>query len=223
MDFTGIPLDAFAFLFELRLQNEKAFFEANRERFNKSVRDPLRALVSGLEPLINKIDPLLVTKPTACVSRIYRDTRFSADKSPLRDHMWIAFRREEDKHLSDSFVYYFEISPEHYAYGCGTYGPLPVLMENIRSRAAAEEAHLISIVKDLDKAGFELFGEDFKRPKVKDAPPDALRILNKKGFYAGKESLSIKNACEPALLDELIQGFSLLAPLYRFARGMQRL
>ncbi len=222
MEFAGIPMDAFAFLFELRLHNEKAFFEANRERFNQSVRDPLRALVSGLEPVINKIDPLLVTKPAACVSRIYRDTRFSADKSPFRDHMWLAFRREEDKHLSDCFIYYFEISPERYSYGCGTYGPLPALMENFRARAAAEEAHLVSIVRGLDKAGFALQGEDFKRPKVKDAPPEALRIVNKKGFYACKESVSIKNACDTALLDELQQGFSQLEPLYRFARGMQR-
>ena len=222
MEFTGIPMDAFAFLFELRLRNEKEFFEANRERFNKNVRDPLRALVSGLEPVIDKIDPLLITRPSACVSRIHRDTRFSTDKSPFRDHMWLAFRREEDKHLSDSFVYYFEISPEHYAYGCGTYGPIPALMEKIRERATAEQAHLVSIVNGLDKTGFALHGEDFKRPKVKDAPPEALRIVNKKGFYAFKESASIKNACEAALLDELKQGFIQLEPLYRFARGMSR-
>ncbi len=215
-------MDAFAFLFELRLKNDKAFFEANRERFNKSVRDPLRALVSGLEPLLNEIDPLLITKPSSCVSRIHRDTRFSADKSPFRDHMWLAFRREEDKHLSESFVYYFEISPEHYAYGCGTYGPLPQLMEKVRARAEAEEAHLVSIVDGLDEAGFALLGEDFKRPKVKDAPPQVLRVVNKKGFYASKESLSIKNAGEAALLGELKRGFTQLEPLYRFARGMPR-
>ncbi len=222
MEFTGIPMDAFAFLFELRLQNEKAFFEANRERFNKSVRDPLRALVSGLEPTINKIDPLLITKPASCVSRIHRDTRFSADKSPFRDHMWFTFRREEDKRLSDGFVFYFEISPERYSYGCGTYGALPALMEKVRVRAEAEEAHLVSIVKRLDKAGFSLFGEDFKRPKVKDAPPEILRIVNKKGFYAGKDCEPIKNACDASLLDELKRGFIQLEPLYRFARGMPR-
>lgn len=222
LEFSGIPMDAFAFLFELRLQNDKAFFEANRERFNKSVRDPLRALVSGLEPTLNAIDPLLITKPSSCVSRIYRDTRFSADKSPFRDHMWLAFRREEDKHLSDCFIYYFEISPERYSYGCGTYGPLPALMEKVRARAAAEEAHLVSIVNGLDKAGFSLLGEDFKRPKVKDAPPEALKIVNKKGFYASKESLSIKNTSDAALLNELKQGFCQLEPLYRFARGMPR-
>ncbi len=136
--------------------------------------------------------------------------------------MWCAFRREEDKHLSDCFVYYFEISPERYAYGCGTYGPLPSLMENVRARAKAEEEHLVSIVKGLDKAGFLLMGEDFKRPKVKDAPPEVLRIVNKKGFYAGKESASIKGACEASLLGELEQGFGRLEPLYRFARGMPR-
>ncbi len=222
MEFSGIPMDAFAFLFELRLNNEKGFFEANRERFNKSVRNPMRALAVGLEPVINKTDPLLITKPSSCVSRIHRDTRFSSDKSPFRDHMWIAFRREEDKRLSDAFVFYFEISPEHYAYGCGTYGPLPALMEKVRARAEAEEAHLVSIVKGLAKAGFSLFGEDFKRPKVKEAPPEVLQIVNKKGFYAGKESLSIKSACENTLLDELRQGFLLLEPLYRFARGMPR-
>lgn len=222
MEFSGIPMDAFAFLFELRLRNEKAFFEENRERFTKNVRDPMRLLVAGLEPLMNEIDPLLVTKPSSCVSRIHRDTRFSADKSPFRDHMWLAFRRDEDKHLSESFVYYFEISPEHYAYGCGTYGALPALMEKIRTRAAAEEEHLVSIVNDLDKYGFTLHGEDFKRPKVKDAAEQAMRLLNKKGFYAGKENLSIKAACEASLLDELKEGFKKLEPLYRFARGMPR-
>lgn len=221
MEFAGIPMDAFAFLFELRLNNNKAFFEANRERFNKNVRDPLRLLAQGLEPTLRDIDPGIITAPSACVSRIYRDTRFSSDKTPYRDHMWLGYKHDGEP-LSEGFIYYFEISPEHYAYGCGTYGPLPKLMESVRTRARAESAYLTEVLNGLDANGFELLGEDYKRPKETGAPKELGRLLNKKGFYVSKQGSALKNACEPGLLEELKQGFRDLEPIYRFAHGLTR-
>lgn len=86
----------FTFLVENRLHDSKAWFEAHREDYNRLVLEPLRQLVGEMAPVMLAIDPRLVVQPAVgkTISRIFRDTRFSRDKSAFREHMWISFNRE---------------------------------------------------------------------------------------------------------------------------------
>ena len=90
--FTGFSQDAIDFLSEIRLNNHQQFYEANRARYEESVKAPLRALCDEMSEVVAMIDPGLDTRPGRTMSRIRRDTRFTKDKSPFRDHVWMGWR-----------------------------------------------------------------------------------------------------------------------------------
>ena len=89
--FTGFTADGYRFLMELEFNNEKAFVDANRQRYYDGVRDPMRALAMELSQTALDIDPLFNTNLMGVVSRLNRDTRFSANKLPYRNHAWLCF------------------------------------------------------------------------------------------------------------------------------------
>lgn len=82
--FTGFSQNASAFLRDLAANNNKAWFEAHRQEYEEHLLEPLKALVSDLSGFMLSIDPDFMTIPAVdrTISRIYRDTRFSKDKSP---------------------------------------------------------------------------------------------------------------------------------------------
>ncbi len=93
MTFQGYTEDTRAFFMALRFNNNREFFLNNREWYLRSVREPSLALVEALAPAVEQIDPGIETRSQRALARINRDTRFSRDKSPYRDHVWISFRR----------------------------------------------------------------------------------------------------------------------------------
>ncbi len=122
--FQGFNEDTYKFLLELAFQNNKPFFEANRARYKANVQAPMRAMAEDLLPLALSIDPGFNTRMTSILSRIHRDTRYSRDKRPYRDHAWLSFRRPGHR-ISESISLYFEITPQGYGYGLGMYGGDP--------------------------------------------------------------------------------------------------
>jgi len=217
--FHGFYPESFDFLLEIGLRNEKAYFESRREEYERLIHRPLIALEEALAPEVLAIDPRVRTGKR-CISRIYRDTRFSRDKSPLRDHMWIAYKQPE-MHLSESFCYYFEISAVGYAYGVGMYAPLPAFMAQMRARGLANPARLEKILTERTLTErFFLQGEDYARPKVEGVNPLLYAFLNKRYLSMIHTSDDIAAACRPELLDEFREAIQILAPVYRFAQGL---
>lgn len=218
--FTGFSTETFDFLAQIALHNDKAYFLAHREDYERWVKQPLLALEAAVSPTVIEIDPGVRTGPRA-LSRIYRDTRFSKDKSPLRDHAWIAYR-PPDKHLSECFCYYFEITPVSYGYGLGMYDSHPAFMADLRARAAANPARFDKVLGEeriWDR--FELSGEDYARPKVPDAPPPLDKLINKRYFSLIHHSTNLAATYTNALADEIAGAFALLAPLYHLITGME--
>src|SRR5699024_4378623 len=111
--------------------NNREFFLNNREWYLRSVREPSLALVEALAPAVGQIDPGIETRPQRALARINRDTRFSRDKSPYRDHVWISFRRPEEErgHLPS---FYVEVGVEGVYFGMGAYAPERARMNALR-------------------------------------------------------------------------------------------
>ncbi|MEY9952373.1 DUF2461 domain-containing protein [Leifsonia sp. EB34] len=101
MTFTGFDEDAIAFYRELTLHNDKAFWLANRERYEQRVAAPMHALAEALEPAFG----------AGRLFRPYRDVRFSRDKSPYKLHAALTFERGG----------YVQVSAEGLAGGAGVY------------------------------------------------------------------------------------------------------
>ena len=90
-----ISRETLDFLAENRMRNDKTWFRENKERYEKLVKQPLLELAVQLAPVMEEIDPLMVIRPQSAVSRIYRDTRYSKDKTIFRDVMWVSFQRDK--------------------------------------------------------------------------------------------------------------------------------
>ncbi|HZD59717.1 MAG TPA: DUF2461 domain-containing protein [Anaerolineae bacterium] len=120
--FRGFSLEAIEFLSGLEINNDKVWFEKNKHIYEKFLLEPLRHLVMDLSAFMASIDPYFETSPAVgkTISRIYRDTRFSNNKSPFKRTMWITFKRP-NKNWQDAPAHFFEIAPYSYRYGMGYY------------------------------------------------------------------------------------------------------
>lgn len=218
--FQGLSADTYHYLWEIGLNNDIAFYEATRDRYRSSLYEPLCRLTDALAPTVNSIDDRLSTRYTHVVSRLRRDTRFTRDKSPYRDHAWVHFRFPGVR-SSECFVLYAEFYRESYGYGMGMYGPQPEIMHAMRERILARPQTFLSLVQDAAFADrFQLQGESFKRQRYQDAPEALRPYLNMRNLSFCFSSPELKRTMRPALADEIIDAFELLRPVYRFLTGL---
>lgn len=216
--FEGFTADAFRFLFEIGLQNNKDFFEANRARHEKEVKVPLQKLALELLPGMLDIDPEFDRRVGCIVSRIRRDTRFSRDKSPYRNHAWLAFRRP-GRRLSEGTSLYFEITPDYYGYGMGMYAPDTALMREFRERILAAPDRFLRLADRLTKQ-FQPEGDSFKRNRFSAELPALQPYLNRKSLGWHFESAALTRTMTPDLTQELRASFAVLGPMYRLLNGL---
>lgn len=215
-EFPGLTPDFYRFFLEIAFQNDKAFFESNRSRYEASIKRPLLQLATILGPQAQQLDERFQTRPAAVVSRIRRDTRYTKDKSLYRDHAWLGWRLP-GTYVSESFTLYVEFERDHYGYGMGMYAPHPELMGHIRARILARPSEFLSLVGDNTFAKrFSLEGESFKRARYLDAPDEIRSYLNYKNISFCYRCEQIENTMQPQILDELIEAFMLMKPVYRF-------
>ena len=218
--FQGLTEDTYQFFWDIAFRNDLAFFDANRERFRNSVQIPLLQLASELAPYALDIDPNFQTRPSSALSRIRRDTRYSKDKSPFRDHMWIGYKHPSS-YTSECFVVYVEFEREAFGYGMGMYSPNPSLMQEFRGRILARSDTFLSLVNE--KAFAERFaveGESFKRPRYIEQREDILPWLNRRRLAFCYSSPELSRTLRPDILDEIIEAFQIMKPVYRFLNGL---
>ena len=220
MSFTGFSEETFLFLFEIGLNNDKEFYNANKDRYKKYVQQPMRELAAELLPFAQSFDPLYDTNLNRIVSRIRRDTRFTYDKSPYRDHMWLSFRYP-DMRISESFSIYFQIRPDGYDYGVGFYSAGSEFMANYRKKLLSDPAGFLKTAKPLTDAGFIYAAEPYKRQHFPDAPDEIKPFVNVKSFIWKKDFKGVRALLAPSDIEQrLISEWTLLKPMYDYARKL---
>lgn len=215
--FSGFLEEYVSFLLALEANNNKAFFDENRGVYERVLRDPLVQLAEALYPYVWEIDPDADGRPSRVVSRINRDVRFSKDKSPYRNHMWLGFRHTGSA-LSEGCVFYFEISATAAHYGCGYYDMRPGTMRNLRERMVAQPSYIAGILtEERFTRLFTLKGDRFAR---KYTPPEGLPppldvLYTHKNIYAEHAFESLTPLFSAGLVEEIAEGFAVLAPFFR--------
>ncbi len=131
--FHGFSEDTIRFFDELGVNNTTTWFAANKDRYTHMVMKEFRALAEELHPVMMNIDPRLETRPEKAISRIYRDVRFSDDKSPYKTTMWITYKRL-NKTWQDYPSYFFKLSGSSYRYGMGFYSATRTTMDLFREQ-----------------------------------------------------------------------------------------
>jgi len=212
--FRGFDNRTDEFFMAIRFNNNIQFFHENHDWYDEAVRQPLKALAADLGPAVELLDPRLERRPERVVSRINRDIRFSRDKSPYRDSMWLAFRRPRPER-NNTLGAYFDISADGASYGMGVYDENRPLMNGLRRQLAADARPFLDAARPA-LAEFTLSGNAFRRMKIPPSVPQEARAWYPlRGFWLEKD-LTRAQISTPALVDEITRGIGLFTPLYRY-------
>ena len=221
--FTGFSEDAIHFLTDIRLNNIPAFYEANRQRYEEHVKAPLRALCEEMTPVVQMIDPALDTRPGRTMSRIRRDTRYSRDKSPFRDHVWLGWRYPGESR-SEGFGLYWGFGPDWLSWGCGCYAADKPLMDALRLHIRRQPDEVRRALHAAG-AGYAMYGEAYRRIAVpEDVPEDLRGLYVRKGFgleHNGTQEEWVALYTH-AMADILARELAALAPLQQLMRRMRQ-
>ena len=215
-EFTGFTQTGLDFLQNVKIHNSRQWFAENRTIYDNQLVKPFRALVEELTPTMLQIDQWFETKPAIgkTLSRINRDTRFSKDKSLYRDRLWLTFKRPS-KDWKESPCYFFEIDPEGYRYGLGYYCVPKQTMDIFRDEINQDLNKFLQVINCVKKP-FELYGESYKRPLVKDLPPKIANWYNRKDLGVIASSNQIEDLFSKNLIQKLSKSFKQLIPLYDY-------
>ena len=160
--FNGFTQETADFLWGITFNNEKPWFEAHREEFNRVLMEPFKALADDTFALMCRRWPDMGLK--LHVSRIYRDARRLHGRGPYKDHLWFSVKNWDG--LLYGPMFWFEIGAAAYSYGMGFYSASAAQMEAFRAAVDANPARLERLARRLARQKeFYLTGEMYKRPK----------------------------------------------------------
>ena len=209
-----------AFLRALKRHNDREWFRARKADYEEHVRGPMIAVLGLLARDFPAFAPDLVSDPRVCLFRIYRDTRFSGDKRPLKTNVAAHFpSRKFPK--GEGAGLYVEIAPQWIWMGGGIYMPSSTELNAIRAAIADDRRtfHRVVSAASFRNAVGELGGEQLTRvPRgyLKDHP--AADYLRHKQFIGGRE-YPAEFATSPRFYPELLTVFRGVAPLVAFLNG----
>jgi uncharacterized protein (TIGR02453 family) len=206
-----------AFLRALKRNNDREWFRARKADYEQHVRGPMVVLLGQLARDFPAFAPDLVSDPRVCLFRIYRDTRFSHDKRPLKTNVAAHFpSRRFPK--GEGAGLYIEVAPQWVWIGGGIYMPSSTELSAIRSGIAEDHRkfHRVVSAPAFRRAVGELGGEQLTRvPRGYQKDHPAADYLRRKQFIGGRE-YPADFALSPRFYPELLAVFRGIAPLVSF-------
>jgi uncharacterized protein (TIGR02453 family) len=207
------PPEALTFFRNLAKNNNRDWFLPRKEVFDSKVKAPMLELVERMNGELGRFAPQYINDPKKAIYRIYRDTRFSSDKTPYKTHIAAIFPRRgsECKHAGPGL--YFSVSHTGIEIAGGVYGPEPEDLLKVRSWIAENHQAFRKAARGPAKLMGDLRGATLTRvPKGFDAAHPAADLIKMKQWYYGAE-LEAKLATSPKLLAELIKRFKAMLPV----------
>ena len=216
--FNGFTKEASDFLWELSFNNERPWFLAHKEQFERCVNEPFKALAQ------ETLDQTQLRIPDQTwnvhISRIYRDARRLFGRGPYKDHLW--FTIQERDHHQEQPVFWFELGAAQYSYGLGMYSDHPALMEQFRKAIDANPARFERLAREtLRHREFQITGPEYKRPKG-DRGSVINPWYNRRYLSVGFEGDFGGDLLKPELPELLADAFRRLLPLYSFFAEVYR-
>ncbi|MFN8237201.1 MAG: DUF2461 domain-containing protein [Chitinophagales bacterium] len=181
--------DTLKFLKDLKKNNNKPWFEANRKRYEHA-QSEIKDFITGWINTFGKKDPSIAQlDPKKCLFRIHRDVRFSTDKSPYKNNLgaYISKGGKSGSHAG----YYLHIEPGNCFFGAGYYMPMPDDLQKIRQEIDYNFGDFKKIIHS--KRFKETFGDLSTESKLKRAPKgydeqnEAIEYIKLKGFTVFKK------------------------------------
>ena len=204
MEFTTITPALFKFLEDLKANNTRPWFDANKERYLRDARDPVLELISAFAAPLADISPHFRADPRpngGSLFRIYRDIRFSRDKRPYKTNVGAHFRHSAGKN-AHAPGFYLHLEPRNCFAGCGIWRPDSRALSGIRDAIVAQPEDWQRITNDSAfRETFDLSGEALKRPpRGCDPEHPLIEDLKRKDFIA-IAGFSDDDACREDFLE----------------------
>lgn len=219
----------FKFLRQLAKNNDKDWFAAHKSEYEAAVKAPCLAFIADLAPPLAKISPQMLASPKpvgGSLFRIYRDTRFSSDKTPYKTHAGMSFFHAATKQVAraaganammgrlDAPGFYLHLEPGASFLGGGLWHPQPDTLKRIRANLVSNPASWKKATRDPKfLKQFALGGDRLQRPPAGyPADHELIEDLKRKDFVASS-ALSDEEVCAPGFLKEAVRRYALMAPM----------
>ena len=215
--FPGFPPEMVQFFRGLKRNNRREWFQPRKHLYEQHVKEPMLELVAALNGELMKFAPDFVTDPKKAVFRIYRDTRFSADKTPYKTQIAASFSRRGADHTGTG-GFYLGVSLDHIEVAGGIYRPSPETTFLVRTHIAETYSEMRRILagRKARKLLGELQGDELTRaPKGFDAGHPALDLIKKKDWIFDA-TLDPSLATTPKLFREITDRFRAMFPLIEY-------
>jgi uncharacterized protein (TIGR02453 family) len=212
----------FAFLRELRAHNDREWFESNKDRYLRDVRDPMLRFISDFAPVLRKIAPRLVADPRAVggsLFRLHRDTRFSVDKTPYKTNVAAHFRHQGGRDVHGPGCY-LSLEPGAVAVGGGVWHPEADALRMIRHSIVEQPDAWKRATQAPAMRRLEWWGDSLARsPRGFPRDHPLVDMLKRKDLAAGVE-LRERDALLPDFPERCAEVYRVLAPTMKLlARG----
>jgi uncharacterized protein (TIGR02453 family) len=215
--FSAFPKEGLQFLRSLKRNNNREWFQEHKGIYERHVKEPMADLIDALAKEFQQFAPEMIASPKASSYRIYRDTRFSKDKSPYKTHVAAVFPRSGlGKHEGAGL--YVHIAPTELLIGGGLYMSLPEDLSAVRAHIAENAQSFTRIVegRPFRKLFGTMGGEQLARvPRGFPPSHPAADYLRHKQFLAGRH-LEPDVAIRPTFYKLLVETFKGMLPFVRF-------
>jgi uncharacterized protein (TIGR02453 family) len=217
--FAGFPADTLVFLEDLSVNNSREWFAAHKDRYEESFLAPSLALIDSLKQPLEKVAPILrveAKKMGGSLMRIYKDTRFSKDKTPYKTNIGIQFRHQAGKDVHSPGIY-IHIATDECFVGAGMWKPASEPLAKIRGKIVESPeswrkardnrrfAELYSLYDDRLKSAPRGFSKD--HPHIED-----LRLRS----FIGGAPLTRSQVQSSQLVDLIVERVRAARPLMTF-------
>ncbi|MCD4690483.1 TIGR02453 family protein [bacterium] len=221
--FRGFTKDTLRFYAELSRHNDKPWFDAHKDDYRAHVLEPSQEFVREMNAALRKLAPNVVTDTrtngAGSIFRIYRDTRFSRDKTPYKTSLGIFFWEGPGTKM-DSHGFYFDLTPSVLGLYVGKYRFSPDQLRRYREAVADSKtgpALTRAITRVTRTQGYAIGEPHYKRvPRGYDADHTRAELLKYNTMYAVTESRPPKELMSSALLDYCLERWKHMMPLYRW-------
>ena len=216
--FTGFTDETVDFMWGIRFNNERSWFEAHKEVYLASFYQPMVALADEMYDFLQAKRPKdgLMRK----VTRIYRDARRLHGRGPYKDHLWFSVEQPTDGWTGKP-TFFFELTPDGWSYGLGYWMPRPVTMAKLRSRIDREPEPLEKLTRKLGRQKeFTLDAREYRRQRSQP-PTDLLAPWYRmKSFTLIHEESLTDELFSRDVVERLQKGYTFLLPYYDYFKTL---
>jgi len=224
MSFIGFPKESITFLNDIRKNNTKEWFEAHRSKYEELIKEPSIAYVIEMGEHLQALVPTIKAKPkvNGSLFRIYRDIRFSKDKTPIKSRIGVIFWQGVGKRMQSS-SFYMHFSPDEIFFAAGIRGFSKETLSAYRDYIK-DEKHRKELIKILDKLksmGYHLPEPKYKRvPREFDADMQHVELTKFASMFAYKEIAPDEILFCEKLVDYAYEIYEDLLPLQQWVYEM---